>query len=163
MSDISLPEARRWRAAHKVILRHEAWLYHADRLRAGAPYGPIFRDSIMAGEAITGAAYDRALRVRMESIETMAAVFGTVDVVLVPTCPTVAPAIEEGRRALAYTRYTTLAAFAGLPAISIPVGTGHLGLPIGGQLLAAAGAEGTLVGAAALLERLIGADRDRPA
>ena len=66
-----------------------------------------------------------------------------VDVLLTPTCPTVPPAIEEGRRALAYTRYTTMAAFAGLPAASIPAATGHLGTfpshQLMGLLLAHAG------------------------
>jgi aspartyl-tRNA(Asn)/glutamyl-tRNA(Gln) amidotransferase subunit A len=163
MIDISLLRARDWRAAHKVILRREAWEYHADRLRAGAPYGAVFRDSIAAGATITDGAYERALNTRTEAREAMAREFESVDVMLMPTCPTVAPAVEEGRRALAYTRYTTLAAFCGLPAVSIPAGTGHLGLPIGVQLIAAAGAEDTLVAVASLLERLIGAERDGPA
>ena len=163
VSEIRLAAARRWRAAHKVILRHEAWEYHAARIHAGAPYGPVFRESMEAGAAITVREYERALGVRRAALDELDEVFRSVDVIVTPTCPTVAPAVEEGRRALAYTRYTTMAAFAGVPAASIPAGTGHLGLPIGVQLIAAKSAEATLFGAAALLERLIGPDRDRAA
>lgn len=155
MVEISLPDAARWRAAHKKILLREAWQYHADRLRANAPYGPVFRKAVSAGAEITDDDYAKALAVRQEAVDAMSSVFMAVDVILTPTCPTVAPAVEEGRRAVAYTRYTTLAAFTGLPAISIPAGTGYLGLPIGAQLMAARDGEPTVVAAAALLEGLI--------
>jgi Asp-tRNA(Asn)/Glu-tRNA(Gln) amidotransferase A subunit family amidase len=156
---IDLPDAARWRAAHARILLHEAWTYHGDRVRAGAPYGPVFRNAMLAAEGITTAQYARALATREAAVAAMAALFRDVDVLLTPTCPTVAPAIEEGRRAVAYTRYTTLAAFAGLPAISIPAGTGFLGLPVGVQLIAGHGGDRTVVRAAALLERLLLDDR----
>lgn len=155
MVEVSLPYAARWRAAHKKILLREAWLYHAARLRTNAPYGPVFRKAVSAGAEITDDDYARALAVRRGAIDAMASVLSAVDVLLTPTCPTVAPAVEEGRRAVAYTRYTTLAAFAGLPAISIPAGVGYLGLPIGAQLMAAHDREPTVVAAAALLEGLI--------
>ena len=150
--EVALPRAARWRAAHKTILLREAWQYHADRLRTDAPYGPVFRSAVSRGADITPARYELALALRRESRDTLAEVFGRVDVILTPTCPTVAPPADEGRRRLLYTRYTTLAAFAGIPAISVPAGTGSLGLPIGVQFMAAADAEPTLVAAAALLE-----------
>jgi Asp-tRNA(Asn)/Glu-tRNA(Gln) amidotransferase A subunit family amidase len=158
-----LPAGRRWRAAHRVILRREAWQYHADRVRAGAPYGPVFLDAMHDGAAIADSVYQRALAMRQGAIEELSELFRSVDVLLTPTCPTVAPPMDEGRRTLAYTRYTTLASFAGVPAVSIPAGTGSMGLPVGVQLMAAPGAEATVVRAAALLESLIGADRDTPA
>jgi len=159
--DISLPRASRWRAAHKRVLVRDTWDDHADRIRAGAPYGPVFRSAISAGAEISERELAAALGARREAAETLAATFETVDVLVTPTCPTVAPAIEEGRRTTAYTRYTTLAAFIGLPAISIPGGTGYLGLPIGVQLMSAWNGERTLVAAAALLERLLASDPPR--
>ena len=57
MIEIRLPDAGRWRAAHKTILLAEAWAYHADRLRHGAPYGPVFRAAISAGRDITPQKY----------------------------------------------------------------------------------------------------------
>lgn len=161
MVDVSLPRAARWRAAHKRILLREAWLYHADRLRTSAPYGPVFRQAVSAGAAISDRAHAAALATRSDAIAAMASVFDEVDVILTPTCPTVAPAVEEGRRAVAYTRYTTLAAFTGLPAISIPAGIGYLGLPIGAQLIGAHDGDQTVVAAAALLEELLRANATR--
>jgi aspartyl-tRNA(Asn)/glutamyl-tRNA(Gln) amidotransferase subunit A len=156
--DISLPRASRWRAAHKRVLIRDAWDEHAERIRAGAPYGPVFRTAISAGARIGERELAAALDARREAADTLARVFEAVDVILTPTCPTVAPAVEEGRRTTAYTRYTTLAAFIGLPAISIPAGTGYLGLPIGLQLMAARNDEPMLVAAAALLERVLASE-----
>jgi Asp-tRNA(Asn)/Glu-tRNA(Gln) amidotransferase A subunit family amidase len=157
--DVRLPSAAAWRAAHKVILVREAWQYHAPRLRADAPYGPVFRKAISAGEGITVARYRRALGLREAAIDELAGRFQGIDVLLTPTTPTVAPPADEGRRSVGYTRYTTLAAFAGLPAISIPCGSNRHGLPIGAQLIAAHGAERTLIQAAVLVERVIAAGR----
>jgi aspartyl-tRNA(Asn)/glutamyl-tRNA(Gln) amidotransferase subunit A len=153
--EIRLPDAARWRAAHKAILLAEAWAYHGDRLMRGAPYGPVFRKAVTAGRDITHQEYKAALELRRSASQTMLKVFEEVDIILTPTCPTVAPAIEEGRRNVAYTRFTTMAAFAGLPAISIPMGTGYLGLPIGAQLIAGRNRDRLLVGAARLLEDLL--------
>lgn len=159
---LSLPEAARWRAAHKAILLYEAWAYHADRMRAGAPYGSVFRDAVSAGARITRARYERALQVRTEAQARIAEVLAGVDAMLTPTTPSVAPPVDEGRNRLTYTRYTTLAAFTGVPAISVPAGTNRHGLPIGVQLVAGPHEERTLVGVAALLEDLLGED-DEPA
>jgi aspartyl-tRNA(Asn)/glutamyl-tRNA(Gln) amidotransferase subunit A len=153
--EIRLPDAGRWRAAHKTILLAEAWAHHADRLRRGAPYGPVFRTAVTAGRDITPEKYRAALEIRRTASRTMSGVFEQLDIMLTPTCPTVAPAVEEGRRNVAYTRFTTLAAFAGLPAISIPMGTGYLGLPVGAQLTAGRNREQKLVSAARLLEDLL--------
>lgn len=155
MVTVTLPEAARWRAAHRTILVKEAWDYHAERLMTSAPYGPVFRTSIEAGRRITPARYQRALRSRQRARSDLADAFRGFDVLLTPTCPSVAPLEEEGRRKVDYTRYTTLAAFAGLPALSLPAGTGHLGLPVGVQLIAAFGQESALVRAGALLEALL--------
>jgi aspartyl-tRNA(Asn)/glutamyl-tRNA(Gln) amidotransferase subunit A len=155
VTEIKLPDADRWRAAHKTILLAEAWAYHGDRLRRGAPYGPVFRTAVTAGRDITRKEYHVALEIRRSASRTMSKVFEEIDIILTPTCPTVAPAIEEGRRNVGYTRFTTLAAFAGLPAISIPMGTGYLGLPVGAQLIAGWNHEKKLVAAARLLEDLL--------
>ena len=152
---ITIPEAGRWRSAHRVVMLHEAWRFHARRLREGAPYGPVFRSAIAAGEQLGGARYLRALATQQKAIRRMAEQFAEVDVLLLATCPGVAPLEEEGRTNMNYTRNTTLAAFAGLPAISVPAGIGRLGLPVGAQLVGAQGSDARLLGAAALLEALV--------
>lgn len=155
MVPVRLAAAGRWRAAHRTVLLHEAWEYHAGRILAGAPYGPVFKLAISRGARIPRHRYEAALATRARAAREVAAVFRDIDVFLTPTCPTVAPAQEEGRTRLDYTRYTTLASFVGVPAISIPAGTGYLGLPVGVQLISGAGQERKLIGAAALLEGLL--------
>ena len=82
--------------------------------------------------------------------------FERVDLLLTPTCPTVAPPVDEGVRNVRYTRYTTVAAFTGVPAISIPAGTGWLGLPVGVHLMGPLGGDRLVLGAAARLEAALG-------
>lgn len=155
--EIGLPDARRWRAAHKKILVAEAWDFHRARLEAGAPYGPVFREAISAGGRITARDRGRAHATRRAAIEGMRAIFEEVDVILTPTCPTVAPALDEGIKDTAYTRYTTLAAFTGLPAISLPAGLGYRGLPVGIQIMGPAYGERMVLRAAVHLESLLAA------
>lgn len=153
--ELDLGQAGRWRSAAKTILLHEAWLHHRRRIEAGAPYGPVFGQAISRGAGIGEQSYRRALAARNAACRALAAVFDTVDVIVTPTCPTVAPPVEEGRRGLSYTRFTSMAAFSGIPAISIPAGHDHRGLPIGAQLMSAWNHEQTLIQAAALLEALL--------
>jgi aspartyl-tRNA(Asn)/glutamyl-tRNA(Gln) amidotransferase subunit A len=44
---------------------------------------------------------------------------------------------------------------AGVPALSLPCGKDHQGLPLGLQLIAPAGQDGALIGAAQMLEPLL--------
>lgn len=152
---VEVTQAARWRAAHKTILLSEAWGFHAHRLRSDAPYGSVFRTSVAVGSYITKRTYERALQVREEAKTSMTEILSTIDAMITPTCPTVAPPLDEGRRRLSYTRYTTLAAFTGVPAISVPAGTNAAGLPIGVQLMAALHAEPPLLRVAVLLEDLL--------
>lgn len=153
---VDVPSAARWRAAHKAILLFEASRVHSERLTGTPRYGSVFQAALNAGSRIPSSRYRAALEERRQAVRWMGRLFEReVDVLTTPTCPTAAPRGDEGVSGVGYTRYTTLAAFTGLPAISIPVGVNRLGLPIGVQLVAAAHAEGTLVGVAALLESLL--------
>ncbi len=156
LTDVEVPAARRWRWAHRTILLAEAWEFHWPRLRDGAPYGPVFRAAIEAGGRIGPRRLARARAIREAAIETLASMFERLDLLLTPTCPTVAPPVDEGVRNVRYTRYTTVAAFTGVPAISIPAGTGWLGLPVGVQLMGPLGSDRLVLGAAARLEAALG-------
>jgi aspartyl-tRNA(Asn)/glutamyl-tRNA(Gln) amidotransferase subunit A len=153
---IDVPAARQWRWAHRTILLAEAWEFHGPRLRGGAPYGPVFRAAIGAGSRIEAGRIAQARAIRAAAIDTLASMFERVDLLLTPTCPTVAPPADEGVRNVRYTRYTTVAAFCGVPAISIPAGTGRLGLPVGVQLMGPVGSDGLVLAAAARLEDALG-------
>jgi aspartyl-tRNA(Asn)/glutamyl-tRNA(Gln) amidotransferase subunit A len=106
--------------------------------------------------------YGRAQRVRALVARDFATAFaGGVDVIFTPTTP--GPAFRIGERMddpfqmyLADV-FTVTANLAGIPGISLPIGTID-GLPVGGQLLAARWGEPVLVRAAAALERALEGD-----
>lgn len=154
--EIRLADLARWRATHRTIILSEAWAFHRDRLLAGAPYGPVFRTAVEEGGQISPRRWRAAGVARSAAIESLSATFQEINLLMTPTCPTVAPPIDEGVRDTRYTRFTTLAAFAGLPAISIPAGTGRHGLPVGVQFVGPHGADRLVISAAAALEAALG-------
>jgi len=89
------------------------------------------------------------------------------DVLLCPTTPTPPPPFGEkiGDPLARHSAdlYTCSANLAGLPAVALPAGVSKTGLPIGIQLLAPAFGEDTLLRAARMYERQVGATRWRPA
>ena len=112
--------------------------------------------------------YGRAQAVRRLIARDFRRVFADgVDVLFTPTAPT--PAFPLGERVEdPYSMYlsdvfTVTANLAGIPAVSVPVGTVD-GLPVGGQILAPRWGEEVMLRAAAVVERtLAGAVRTRGA
>jgi aspartyl-tRNA(Asn)/glutamyl-tRNA(Gln) amidotransferase subunit A len=104
--------------------------------------------------------YGRAQRVRRLIARDFAHVFASgVDAVFTPTTPTTAFRIGE-RTDDPYEMYlsdvfTVTANLAGIPALSLPIGTVD-GLPIGGQLMGRPWGERTLVEIASALESDLG-------
>jgi len=104
----------------------------------------------------------RAGRVRNLVRRSLARAFEQVDVIASPTVPAVAPPLDNPTVELpsgaypadyANPRFGGLANLAGIPAISVPVGLGAGGMPIGLQLQAAWGRDELLLDAAEALER----------
>ena len=89
--------------------------------------------------------YLRGLRARTLVREEMMGVLEDCDFIVMPSSPTVAPPIArstgspggyyQGKLDLSRRRYTSPAALAGLPAISVPCGFSESGLPIGLQII----------------------------
>jgi Asp-tRNA(Asn)/Glu-tRNA(Gln) amidotransferase A subunit family amidase len=88
-----------------------------------------------------------------------------VDLLVCPTVPTTAPSADHPRLRLpsgvesvdtVNLRYLGLANLTGIPAISVPVGMSHDGLPIALSLHAAWAREGLLLAAAESLESRLG-------
>ncbi|MEX2584420.1 MAG: Asp-tRNA(Asn)/Glu-tRNA(Gln) amidotransferase subunit GatA [Gemmatimonadota bacterium] len=129
--------------------------------RTRALFGPEVKRRIMLGTyALSAGYYDAyygtAQRVRRLIAEDFRNVFASgVDAVFTPTTPT--PAFRLGERTDdPYEMYlsdvfTVTANLAGIPALSLPVGTVD-GLPVGGQLMGAPWGEPVLVRIAAALE-----------
>jgi aspartyl-tRNA(Asn)/glutamyl-tRNA(Gln) amidotransferase subunit A len=111
--------------------------------------------------------YGRAQKVRTKIAEDFATAFGSVDLVVTPTSPTVA--FELGARtadplAMYLSDYFTVPmSLAGIPAISIPAGLaappgGGTELPVGLQIAAPAFTESKLLDAAHALEAALAFD-----
>lgn len=128
---------------------HAAWL--ADRPQE---YGADVRKLLQAGLAITAVEYLQAQRFRTGLRLQLLQHLNQVDVILVPTLPFTAPhkgleAIQMGDREESVLtgnmRYNALASLSALPAISLPAGFDHEGMPIGMQLIGRDGAERKLL------------------
>jgi aspartyl-tRNA(Asn)/glutamyl-tRNA(Gln) amidotransferase subunit A len=111
---------------------------------------------------VPAAAVARAGRVRNLVRRSLANAFEQVDVIAWPTVPAVAPPLDNTTVELpsgaypadyANPRFGGLANLTGIPAISLPVGLGEAGMPVGLQLQAAWGRDELLLDAAEALER----------
>jgi len=133
-------------------------MYKASR---SAGFGPEVKRRIMLGTYALSAGYyeayyGQAQKVRTLILRDFEAAYEQVDVLLSPTTPTVA--FELGAKtADPLSMYmndvcTIPSNLAGHPAMSVPFGTGDLGLPVGVQVMAPALAEATMFRAAAVLE-----------
>lgn len=136
--------------------------------------GPIIRQHFKAtleenmawGEALSSADIVTAYRARSVIYANMVEMFDTFDVF---ACPTVGcmphPQSEEWVRQvggvefadyLGWLRFAYLATVTGLPAISVPVGFGPGGLPVGIQLIGKPRGEAALLAAARIVEQVVG-------
>ncbi len=126
---------------------------------------PINRGFVKYRMLMPAAAIVQAKRIRTLMRHRLAALFEQVDVVAWPTLPAVAPPLESPLVELpsgtltadqANVRGGALANLTGIPAVSVPVGLGSGGLPIGLQLQAAWRRDELLLDAAEALERANG-------
>ena len=129
--------------------------YHADWLRTRPDdYDWSTRTRLEAASLAPAWAYLRAQRSRELIRRELTSALEKYDVIILPTGPVAAPSIEastgkpggyyQGKLDLGRRRYTSPAALAGLPALSVPCGFSDAGLPIGMQIIGRAFAEDTL-------------------
>ena len=162
--EVSLPMSARSGAAFLATADADCAEFHLDRLRASPHlYDRNTRTRLTAAALIPAPTYLRGLRARALILDELADALSRCDAVAMPASPTPAPPIAqstgsaggyyEGRRDLERRRYTSPAALAGLPAISVPCGFTEDGLPIGLQLIGRPFAEGALMEVARAYER----------
>ncbi len=159
---VTFPEPQRARAAAMVITAAEGSQQHLELLRTrAADFDPLTRDRFLAGALVPAALVLRAQRFRAWYRARVRELFASVDVVLAPTTPCVAPRIGETSSGVigglpVFVRahlgvFTQPLSFIGLPVISVPVARPGQ-LPIGVQLVGAPWCEATLFRVAAALE-----------
>jgi AtzE family amidohydrolase len=170
---VSLPEAKRARAAAFCLTAASGATLHLERLRTRPQdFDPATRDRLLAGALLPATVVIQAQRLRRWFAAQAAMLFEKVDVLLAPCTPDVAPRIGQNTMSLrgieVPTRpnmgiYTQPISFIGLPVVAVPLWSAS-GLPIGVQLITPAWQEARALRVAAALERhgIVSARRIRP-
>lgn len=148
-----------------AVIRADAFALHQARYsEAPTLYGDEIRERLELGRTVAGWQVAAALQRAHEFRRSLRRAFDRVDVILSPTTRITAPiiggpSIEVTWQLMALTYPWS---FAGVPAISLPVGLSPDGLPVGAQLAAAWGREELLLGIASVYQEATSWHRQRP-
>jgi 1-carboxybiuret hydrolase len=161
MRTVEIPEAARARAAAYVITTTEGASLHLDRLRQRPnDFDPAVRDRLLAGAMIPAPLVDRAQKFRRWYRAEFLRIFETVDVLIAPATPCVAPKLGQATFVLDGVElpvranigiHTQPISFIGLPVVAVPVPLEPM--PIGVQIIAAPWREDIALRVAHALER----------
>jgi 1-carboxybiuret hydrolase len=159
---VEIPEAARARAAAYVITTAEGAALHLDRLRKRPnDFDPAVRDRLLAGAMIPAPLVVRAQKFRRWYRARVLELFRTVDVILAPATPCVAPKLGQVNFVLDGVElpvranigiHTQPISFIGLPVVAVPVPLEPM--PIGVQIIAAPWREDIALRVAHALERI---------
>lgn len=159
---VEIPEAARARAAAYVISTTEGASLHLDRLRKRPnDFDPAVRDRLIAGAMVPAPLVDRAQKFRRWYRAQMLELFKSVDVIVAPATPCVAPKLGQVTFVLDGVElpvranigiHTQPISFIGLPVVAVPVPL--LPMPIGVQIIAAPWREDIALRVAHALERM---------
>jgi AtzE family amidohydrolase len=158
---IEIPEAGRARAAAYVITACEGASLHLDRLRKRPnDFDPAVRDRLLAGAMLPAPLVDRAQKFRRWYRAQVLEIFKSVDVIVAPATPCVAPKIGQATFVLGGVEqpiranigiHTQPISFIGLPVVAVPVPLEPM--PIGVQIIAAPWREDIALRVAYALQR----------
>jgi AtzE family amidohydrolase len=159
---VDIPEAARARAAAYVITTTEGASLHLDRLRRQShDFDPAVRDRLIAGAMVPAPLVDRAQKFRRWYRAQMQKIFETVDVLIAPATPCVAPKLGQTTFVLDDVElpvranigiHTQPISFIGLPVVAVPVPLEPM--PIGVQIIAAPWREDVALRVAHTLEQM---------
>lgn len=160
-AEVEIPEAARARAAAYVITTCEAASLHLDRLRQRPQdFDPAVRDRLLAGAMVPSVFVDRAQKFRRWYRAQVLELFKTVDVILAPATPCIAPKIGQATFVLDGEElpvrpnigiHTQPISFIGLPVVAVPVPLDPM--PVGVQVIAAPWREDIALRVAYALEK----------
>ena len=145
-AETEIPHVNEARAAAFLITMAEGGHLHLERLKArAADFDPDTRTRLIAGALLPASMIAMAQRIRRKYREAVLKLFDSVDVVLAPATPTVAPPLGSKTFALDGQQvpvranlglFTQPFSFIGLPVMAVPVWTSASSLPIGVQVIA---------------------------
>ncbi|MBX9646876.1 MAG: AtzE family amidohydrolase [Xanthobacteraceae bacterium] len=159
---VEIPEAARARAAAYVISTTEGASLHLDRLRQRPnDFDPAVRDRLIAGAMVPAPLVDRAQKFRRWYRAQVLELFRTVDVIIAPATPCIAPKLGQVTFMLDGVElpvranigvHTQPISFIGLPVVAVPVPLEPM--PIGVQIIAAPWREDIALRVAHALEKM---------
>jgi AtzE family amidohydrolase len=159
---VEIPEATRARAAAYVITTTEGASLHLARLRKRPDdFDPAVRDRLIAGAMVPAPLIDRAQKFRRWYRAQVLEIFKSVDVLIAPATPCVAPKLGQATFMLDGVElpvranigiHTQPISFIGLPVVAVPVPLEPM--PIGVQVIAAPWREDIALRVAYTLERM---------
>lgn len=116
--------------------------HQADYPDRAGEYGPDLAQLIEHGRRMTGIEFGAIMHERLEFAGRLAALFRSVDLLLMPTMPVPVPSLErmaeygqDDTVLLRMLRFTAPFNFAGSPTITLPCGIDAAGLPLSLQLV----------------------------
>ncbi|GAC1702522.1 MAG: Asp-tRNA(Asn)/Glu-tRNA(Gln) amidotransferase GatCAB subunit A [Candidatus Acidiferrum sp.] len=166
IEQISLPLLNETEDAGNQIAWAEATHYHQQSgwypARA-AEYGEDVRSRLQMGTRVLATQFLEALEMRDKFVQQLGGAMANakLDALVVPTTPIAAPLVEEETTNVGGRDYPTRALLlrlnrpanlAGVPALSVPIGTNSTGLPIGLQLIGKVSSENLLLRTAQSIE-----------
>jgi aspartyl-tRNA(Asn)/glutamyl-tRNA(Gln) amidotransferase subunit A len=164
VDEVSLPTMPHVPAAALAIVAVEALAYHADLLRTRAgDYDPEVARRLRLGAYVSGLHYVKAQQVRALVRDDVDAALARRDVLLAPSTPITAPAVDERQVELgdgpsdvrsALIRLTRPFNLSGHPTCALPCGFTASGLPVGMQIVGRPFDEATVLRAADAYQRL---------
>lgn len=162
--EVPVPDIEAINAVGRLVLLAETATVWRRYLHRRQDFGSDVLAGIEQGSLIPAADYIDAQRVRRVLAQDFQKVWRQVDLLLTPATPATAPKIGEASIRiegvledvrLASTRLVRPFNVMGWPALVIPCGKSSEGLPIGLQLVAAAGGDDALLGAGEALEQCL--------
>lgn len=155
VSDRPLGGLKTYFAAWEAILHSEASSYHSRLLDQNPDgYSNVTRAHLEAGKKISAVELLQAQKLRSRFMDTLMNDLGDWDVLCLPTLPVTAPQHGDdwqefgGRRVTtqdAMTWFCWIGNLAGLPCMTIPIGNGTSGLPVGMMLMGRPGKDEMLL------------------
>lgn len=160
-----LPFAQEMFRLNRVILPAEAVAYHRENLaKRSAELGADLVRRLQNGLTLTRDEYVLARRRQAEITRQLELYFADLDFLVIPTTRVAAPLATEDAVQMAHnlTAFTAPFNLTGFPALSLPCGFTHGGLPIGLQIVGRKWQEGTILQVAHQYQRVTDWHTRRP-
>jgi amidase len=150
-----------WREAFRIVQAKEVWeTFGAFIARARPKLGPGIRERVEFSAAVTVQQANAARKIAASARAHLRALVLPGTVMALPTSPSIAPSVNIGGEdaesfRVRVMRLTCMAGLAGLPQMTLPIGT-VAGCPVGLSLIGWAGGDEVLLDLAVLLAQYCG-------